>query len=365
LFIIHPVAVAYTKKTAEGRLLCLETVASKPPIKVIDAKLVWALFALPRRFSRETALRIWSNEFESRTICMQLWEFCRAERLVIAADDIGAINRSLIAPPNAKNWQMVSYHAATRDYPFLNMAEKGSFGADNAVMQRYAADTLPPSAYQEFPFIKRTMLQKISFDSNLDDLVNNLSLAEQYGIIGLSILLDLCFGERDHIEMSFDANRIFLQLEIMKKSIPSGGGKHPAEAFLIVPHDWIVASGIYHYNVRMNSLDQISPVSTSLLSREWIQLLGLGSPHCKCGIVIATFCERAMWRYRDPRSWRALVIDVGHAVGMLETVANRIGYRLVATHHGFHEPLSEALAIDRYTQPVMYVGCLKADPVDV
>lgn len=72
----------------------------------------------------------------------------------------------------------------------------------------------------------------------------------------ISLILDLCFGERHHLEHTNDEHN-FLQLESLRKAVPSGGGRHPTRS---ISHNtklsvWFGAKGLYHYNVQKNSLD--------------------------------------------------------------------------------------------------------------
>jgi hypothetical protein len=50
-------------------------------------------------------------------------------------------------------------------------------------------------------------------------------------------------------------------------------------------------------------------------------------------VVLATMWERSMWRYRDSRSWRAPVMDIGHVIGAYRTVLTRLGLVHATTRH--------------------------------
>jgi hypothetical protein len=65
-----------------------------------------------------------------------------------------------------------------------------------------------------------------------------------------------------------------------------------------------------------------------------------------------------MWRYREARSWRAVLIDVGHAVMFYRHVALRLGYNLY-TYQKFDDKLIGCiLGVDIIKQSPLYVGTI-------
>ena len=75
-------------------------------------------------------------------------------------------------------------------------------------------------------------------------------------------------------------------------------------------------------------------------------------------LVFTSLVERAMWRYRDPRSFRAILVDVGHAVMAYRRVARMLGFRTYAYQKMRDSEVASILGIDRVTQPPLYVGTL-------
>lgn len=75
-------------------------------------------------------------------------------------------------------------------------------------------------------------------------------------------------------------------------------------------------------------------------------------------MFFTSLCERAMWRYRDPRSWRAFIIDVGHAEYMCAEVCAALGLTLKFCHGISSQPLAEFLSVDPFRQPIMSVATL-------
>ena len=68
-------------------------------------------------------------------------------------------------------------------------------------------------------------------------------------------------------------------------------------------------------------------VSVSLSTRSGVARI---LPKACAAVVFTSLVERAMWRYRDPRSFRAILVDVGHAVMAYRHVARTLGFRTYA-----------------------------------
>ena len=56
--------------------------------------------------------------------------------------------------------------------------------------------------------------------------------------------------------------------------------------------------------------------------------------------------ERAQWRYRDPRSHRAILIDAGHLIGTCRTALNSINANYFVTHGLKEEEVEGIIGLD-------------------
>lgn len=126
-----------------------------------------------------------------------------------------------------------------------------------------------------------------------------------------AIALSGTFGVRRRQPAYHDPDTGYHQGELIGKSVPSGGGRHPTECFVSVLRSPTIATGIYHFRTRTGNLAR------------------LGDSHAKCEssadwvvvVELAAVVRRAMFRYRDPRSFRALLVDAGHLDGQLSALA--------------------------------------------
>jgi hypothetical protein len=65
-----------------------------------------------------------------------------------------------------------------------------------------------------------------------------------------------------------------------------------------------------------------------------------------------------MWRYRDARSSRAVLVDVGHALMAYRTVAWALGFELYTYQKIQDSALAEVMTLDRLREVPLFVGTL-------
>ncbi|HEV3158212.1 MAG TPA: SagB/ThcOx family dehydrogenase [Candidatus Baltobacteraceae bacterium] len=350
----NPGLLVYTDETASGWRIVLEISSGSPPLILDDPRLLWALSVLPEYFSREDALLLWNTEDDVRSVTEQLWKFCVSELLIIDHSE------SCSALSHERDWAF--YHSATRCYPFLNMSQKSAFKDDNSLMRSYLEIDPYPGVYLNLPSTLRIHLEKIEriFHRSSED-ISRMGFHEQ-----LAILFDGTFGERQRLNPSVNEDHV--QLELLFKSIPSGGARHPTECFVYfstgpLPEGW------FHYNVRDNSLDCLPREN----GREPL-FSAIPALNVLCGenpdqqffavILLASMMERAAWRYRDSRSFRAVAIDAGHADYQFSVISKLSGYAYahIQTYDGV--ALAKAIGLDAISQPILSVGVMHQKKVD-
>jgi SagB-type dehydrogenase family enzyme len=121
-----------------------------------------------------------------------------------------------------------------------------------------------------------------------------------------------------------------------------------------------VDAGLYHYNVERNCLELLRPgdLFEELQSALSISMQLNDSSRPEAAILFTSLCERAMWRYRESRSWRAIVLDVGHAEQMCKRTCAALGLDLLVCHQFDAVTTANFLGIDPFLQPVLSVGLL-------
>jgi hypothetical protein len=215
------------------------------------------------------------------------------------------------------------FHYGTRNHPFLYMRSLGAIVRDNLRMQQYEREASPPPAQLVLDYLDEVRLTSLHGDV---PAVSDDSRAHSLLGVGselhdrVSTIFDGVFGIRAVFEERWDqwqdGTRMY-QYETLSKGVPSGGGMHPTECFGLArgagDRDWLS----FHYCAPHNSLGILQtsidhPDATS-----------------RAGAVVDLFVisrlERAMWRYRDSRSARAVVLDAGHVMGLLAQLSEALG----------------------------------------
>lgn len=346
---MHPALLVHTRVLDSGRAVVAQTSESDPPLILRDSRVAWALSLLPDEFSRAEAMVAWEQHEELLGIASELWTLGVSENLLIPSGSV----RSRVRRWDWYNWHEASaYQEATRDYPFLRMDLPDAFVQDDRRMEEYVARTPVPPIYMQVEAMSSVPLPRLRVGESADALVAALSKEERRGLEGLGLLFDICFGER--------ARRPFgVQGHFLRKSIPSGGARHPTEIFFASFAGSPVSLGVYHYNVEHHRLDAISLGDTSgafehttfdLFKKYVVTPIGL--------LVFTSHWERAMWRYRDARSWRAPLIDVGHALMAYRTLCQQLGFGYYTYQKFRDRELCRLIGRDPVQTTPLFVGTL-------
>jgi SagB-type dehydrogenase family enzyme len=344
---LHPALLVHTVRIDGRRRLVAQASAARPPLFLNDPLALSALGALPAEFDRESAGDAWRAAGIGEADHDELWTgFDEAGLFEIPAADGGSWWDGL-------GWtEARAYHDATRDYPFLQMDQPGALSSDGERMAEYRAEAAAPAAYQHLGDEARIPLPGMSEDEPPDEWLGRLNADERLGLDGLGLLFDICFGERGQMTVAGELNCLL-------KSIPSGGARHPTEVFLASFDLQGIEPGVYHYDVEGHQLECTSTgQQRAAFADATLDLFGRYDTPPAAALVFTSRVERSMWRYRDPRSYRAILVDVGHAVMAYRLVARMLGFRTFAYQKMRDSQVAELLGVDRIAQPPLYVGTL-------
>ncbi|MBJ7264580.1 MAG: SagB/ThcOx family dehydrogenase [Burkholderiaceae bacterium] len=296
------------------RQIIAEVSALTPPLVIHQPDMLWALTVLPEIFSQTEAKKKWSERSALAPFVLLIWEN------LIQAEIIIKISSS--SNWDEYGWQEArSYHQTTRNYPFLKMDDPSSLDAEFNIMTNYVAEAPPPPIFQSISSVFQYPLPKaLALDESPRQVLTAMSSYERRGLMGLGFLLDYCFGVRKVV-------RFEVQGDFLRKSVPSGGARHPTETFYVSLCDSIVMKGVYHYNVENHRLDCVQFGDFSQIAKDASFDLFEKFNVPPVGLLIFTvIVERAMWRYRDPRPARVPFVDVGHAVAQARLIADMLGF---------------------------------------
>jgi SagB-type dehydrogenase family enzyme len=148
--------------------------------------------------------------------------------------------------------------------------------------------------------------------------------------------------------------RVAGQGEVVFKTSPSGGARHPIEAYAIVNAVEGVSSGVYHYDSASHDLVGLGPE----VSRErLVALLGNQFYFSNCAVaVVMTACfERTMWRYPFTRAYRTVLIEAGHLAQTFALVSTALSLAPFQTIAFKDTELESVIGVDGVTESAIYV----------
>jgi len=258
------------------------------------------------------------------------------------------------------NWKHAKdYFISIRDYPFLDYESNEARCIDNGLMKEYTEKVKVPPVYKEYKNAKRILLQKdidvldkldlwkLLLEKVFDIESSNLQLSKKQ----ISDILFYTFGRTGTVKFP-------LQGEFILKTSPSGGARHPIEAYVVLL-DSEIGQGVFHYSVKTNSLEKIrNLISTDELNKIIYELRNGPQFKVKAVIIMSAIFERSMWRYREPRSYRVILHDLGH---LLETMKIVCRAKYVATYFGdgfMDSQLEKYLELDNSRESVLKFAAL-------
>ncbi|WP_104403160.1 hypothetical protein [Vibrio penaeicida] len=229
------------------------------------------------------------------------------------------------------------YHLSTIDYPFLNMRSDKGFTLDHERMDKYENEDGYPSPFYEHGNVESR--KHLGFVKDAFSVEHLSQFHHEYSRdTKILAMIEFCSGMRRH-EEPYESHEGYRQRELISKSVPSGGSRHPVETYLVTKKSHELNEGTYHYNVKRNSLDKLKNNFNLEKSN------GL--------ILLAPIYERAMWRYRESRSWRAIAAELGHYSEMYISVSQYFGLSLREAKVGYDKEITNCLGLDHDSQPVM------------
>ena len=304
-----------------------------------DSSLIpsWLLAHTGQGLSKEDSIELCESMMKiNHSDSISLQEQCITQGLLLPS-----ANR---VPPtkNERNWlewgwrDALDFHLSSRNLHFeygddIGMSnqhgqliewEKDSLNGDSAVS---------PGPYKEYLNAPVVPLEKSSV------LINQMSFGDVLGRRRTT-------RKFTHVKIKFkECSELLLHtcgkvaeiygkgvgLQLLKTS-PSGGARHPVEAYIVAFNVEDLASGIYHYNCKNHSLECLDSSSDASLIWEYVHRQG-DLVNASMAVFFTARWARHMWKYRYARSYRMVMFDVGHLVQTFILTATALGLRTFLT----------------------------------
>ncbi len=147
-------------------------------------------------------------------------------------------------------------------------------------------------------------------------------------------------------------------MAFLKKNVPSGGGLHPMEAYLIVQNVEGLTPGLYHYRADAHALEAMPApegelgefVMAAVAQQHWFR-----DAHVL--VVLAPRFDRTFWKYRrHAKGYRVVALEAGHISQTLYLSATDLGLGAFITGAINEKHLERALGLDPVTQGALAIS---------
>lgn len=136
------------------------------------------------------------------------------------------------------------------------------------------------------------------------------------------------------------------------KMTPSGGGRNPYEAFVLVKHVTGLDPGLYHYSAIDHTLGVVtaSPIvapSQVFAGQGWTE-------DAAFAVLLVAHFARTMWKYPHPNAYRVVLIEAGHIGQNIALAAAARGLSATPTGAVDDHAAQALLGLDPIRQSLVY-----------
>lgn len=247
-------------------------------------------------------------------------------------------------------------HAFTRWRDVDTVQNSKDSGTETAVAMRDVLGAPPVEAARRVDAGARIPLARIApsdFDALLARRVTcrNFDAQRRLPLALFAQVLQRVFAAQAEVRVGDDT--VFL-----KKNVPSGGGLHPMECYLIVQHVEGVAPGLYHYQAQEHALEPLPApdggawtaeslrafVMDAVAQQHWFQ-----DAHVL--VLLSPRFDRTFWKYRHhAKGYRVVALEGGHLSQTLYLAATEAGLGAFITGAINEVALERAFGLDHVSQ---------------
>jgi SagB-type dehydrogenase family enzyme len=142
---------------------------------------------------------------------------------------------------------------------------------------------------------------------------------------------------------------------LLLKTSPSGGARHPLEAYFFALRVAGLKRGLYHYRAERHCLEMLhrgaseDRVVELCAGQDWIR-------ECSALFVMTAVLPRVMWRYKFSRSYRVVLLEAGHFCQTFCLVATWLGLAPFCTAALVDNEVEKDLGLDGASETVLYAA---------
>jgi SagB-type dehydrogenase family enzyme len=268
----------------------------------------------------------------------------------------GRVPSSRAAMSGWNDWAPIAplFHFATK-----NTSYHTDIAQAERKLRRQAASRPMPPPVKTYPRAARVALPEARVDGELPRALRERRTWRHFSsaplrLGNLATLLHLTWGVQRW-------GNVFGQGDVPLKTSPSGGARHPIEAYVVARRVQGLAPGIYHYAADRHALERLRRGATG---RDIVRYVaGQRWYAAASAIVIMTAVfPREQWRYKSPRAYRTVLIDAGHLCQTFCLVATWLGLAPFCTMALSESRIERDLGLDGVAEAPMYVAGVGTRP---
>jgi SagB-type dehydrogenase family enzyme len=275
----------------------------------------------------------------------------RNEDLIVEEGSGQAIKDELVDESWPWTHEAGFFHFATNDLDFVTDPSE-----QREYLLRRAAQVPPPSPYKEYDRAGTALPRRR--DGRNDDLWAVLRARRTCrefsgGSIGREDLAEILlwtWGSSRHL--SFPRTG-----DLVGKTSPSGGARHPIEVYPVILAVDGIDPGIYHYSVRDHSITSLRSGRLAELAVELCS--GQESIRRAAAVFFMTaVVERSSWKYPSSHAYRVIQLDAGHLGQTFHLVCTALALGPLTFAATRNRAVEEALGIDGVKEIVVYTAAV-------
>ncbi len=247
------------------------------------------------------------------------------------------------------------FHFSTKDFPYA---------ADDPVtslrwLRRRARQQPPPSTMKRYHNAWQVPLPPPRTDGEFPQVLLARRTWRRFSPrpidqVALGTLLGLTFGVQRWVELR-GVGRLAL------KTSPSGGARHPIEAYVLASRVNGLPRGLYHYAADLHLLERLGPgvaqrTVTKLLADQW------WFKDAAVVVLLTAVLPRVQWKYPFARAYRTVLAEAGHFCQTFYLVATWLGLAPFCTMAFKDSSIERLLGVDGVTETVLYAAGVGTRP---
>lgn len=263
----------------------------------------------------------------------------REAELLVPEGDVGHERiRAMAARWADRGWAVAfDHHLATFDYPYLDYTSSGT-GLDRQRMTEYAVAEPYRRPRPHHPTIGVGAPLPVTTDA-LGDLRGSIQEALRgpvgFGVCDLASVSTVLAASCGYLNPPGQRGRT-------TRTSPSGGARHPTEAYLVAIDVASLSPGVFHVVAEDRRLRRVRDLPDIAALPGLFPGLYMARFTPRALVVLTSLFDRNAYRYREPRTLRTLFMDAGHLAATVETSAHSIGL-CCHLHHGLDDAAVEDL----------------------